>query len=64
MEKTTTIGPENPSAKLEWLFELLEFTEKLKLSIPFPESVEQRRAWYKRALAIFEAIKKAHPDDT
>lgn len=45
---------EPPNERLEWLLGVIEFTERLKLAIPFPVDVDKRRAWYKAALLMFE----------
>jgi len=46
--------PEPPNERLDWFMSVLDFTERLKLAIPFPADVEKRRAWYKAALLMFE----------
>lgn len=46
--------PEPPNERLDWFMDMLDFTERLKLAIPFPADVEKRRAWYKAALMMFE----------
>lgn len=45
---------EPPNERLDWFLDVIEFTERLKLAIPFPTDTEKRRAWYKAALKFFE----------
>jgi len=46
--------PEPPNERLDWLMDVIDFTERLKIAIPFPSDAEKRRAWYKAALMMFE----------
>lgn len=44
---------------VDWFMAALDFTDKLKLALPFPEKLEERRAWYRTALMMFETYLKA-----
>lgn len=49
-----TIPETKGEDQLAWFLEFLDFTERLKLAIPFPADAAKRRSWYKAAQQMFE----------